>query len=316
MITAEQRQRRRQGIGASDSAAIILGDDGFRTVLDVYAEKVFELPDETNDQREAGNILEPAIRELAARKLGVPIRPSPQTFVHPTRPWMLAHLDGEVADGGVFEAKALDWRKAKLLGAEGTDQCLRQHLVQVQHQLEVTGKPWGHVGYLVGPYDLRLYLVVRDEELGGMIAETVGRFWHENVLARIPPEVESGEAQLRYNARAFATGTREVLYADPGTRAEEALRDLARARAATRAAKEVERLAAARVQTLMGNARRIDCSFGHVTWSRGKKTAWASVVRELGGAPRPLIDKHTKPSARFLPSFDGDAGAESPTEEE
>ncbi len=316
MITAEQRQRRRQGIGASDAAAIVLGDDGFRTSLDVYAEKVFDLPDESDDQRAAGNILEPAIRELAARKLGVPIVPSPSTLVHPTRPWMIAHLDGEAGDGGVFEAKALDWRKAKLLGPEGTDACLRPHLVQVQHQLEVTGKPWGHVGYLVGPYDLRLYLVVRDEELGGMIAEAVTRFWHENVLARVPPEAESGEAQLRYNARAFSKGSSERLYADPGTPADEALRDLARARAATKAAKEIEKLAAARVQSLMGNARRIDCSFGHVTWSRGKSTAWASVVRELGGAPRALIDKHTKPSARFLPSFDGDAGAESPTEEE
>lgn len=150
-----------------------------------------------------------------------------------------------------------------------------------------------------------------------MIADREGRFWRENVLARVPPDPTDADEQLAFNTRLYADATKTVLRAPAGSSAEEALRELANARAARKAAQEIEKLAIARVQALMGTARRIDCDFGHVTWSRGQKTAWAAVVKELGGAPKRIVEKHTKPNARFLPSFDdGDSGADDGSHQE
>lgn len=314
MISPEQRERRRLGIGGSDAAAIVLGSDGFRTRLDVYAEKVLDLPDKTDATREAGNILEPAIRALAAAHLGVEIAPDPTTRVHPNRPWMLVHLDGLAADGGAFEAKALDWRKAKQLGEQGTDECLRPHFFQVQHAMEVADLPWTHVAYLVGPYDLRLYVVERDRELGGILAEWEWLFWRDNVQARVPPVEEDPAAMLRWQMRARKTGD-EALVVEPGTSAYEAMRELAGAMKLRKDAQRIEAAAKARVMAMMGDARKVTCDIGKVSWSRGKRVAWAAVAKALH-PPKALIAEHTSTSERFLPSFeDDDSGAENPTEE-
>lgn len=306
MITAEQRERRRSGLGGSDAPIVVLGADEFRTRLDVYADKVLPpAPEKSDSARDAGNALEAGIRTLAGRALGVRIDADAETHVHPKHPWMLVHLDGRSSDGGIFEAKALDFRKARNLGEPGTDECLRSHFVQVQHAMEVVDKPFAHVGYLVGPYDLRLFLVERDREIGRMIVGREGRFWREHVLARVPPPNDDTEAALRFNERAYTGSKKAALEATRGTPAYELLRELRDAVAARKRAHEIEDEIAARVQALMGEHRRIECDLGHVTWSGGgKSTAWKEVAAEAG-ASRELIQKHTKPSGRrFLPKFD------------
>jgi predicted phage-related endonuclease len=223
---------------------------------------------------------------------------------------MLANLDGLTSDGGLFEAKAIDWRKAKDLGDEGTDWTLPGHFIQVQHYMEVKAIPFAHVAYFVGAFDLRLFVVMRDEELGGMLAEREGLWWRTHVEARVPPEPVDVDAALRFNRARFPEATADVLRVEAGTSAEEALRELRDARRARKAATDLEKLARARVESLMGSARRVECDFGHVTWSNGKTTAWAAVAREAG-IPKSLAEKHTKPSRRFLPTFNGDEASAS-----
>ncbi len=305
-ISAEQRQARRDGIGSSDAAAIVLGHDGFRSALDIFCAKTLPLPDdEPDDQRADGNALEPAIRAMASRRLGVAITEDPKTY---TSGVMLAHLDGLAADAGGFEAKACDYRKARDLGEPGSDAILRPHLIQVQHAMEVTGLPWMHVGYLISAFDLRLFLVPRDRELGGMIRAGVESFWKDHVLARVPPPATDPASALRFMRAKYPDASAIELQVEPGTSAYEALMDLRSSRQAVKAAKAVEALAAARVQDLMGSARKIVSDMGAVTWANQKgRTAWARVAREAA-VPKEIIAKHTGASARkFSPKFNDDA---------
>ena len=304
MISAEQRERRRQGIGGSDAAKIVLGADDFGTALDVYASKVLPLaPDDENPTTRAGNILEPAIRALAAAQLGMAILEAPETYTHPKHGFMLAHLDGLAADGGNVELKALDWRKALRLGEPGTDLCLRPHFIQAQHQMEVTGLPWSYVTYFCGTFDLRIFVVERDREIGAMIAEREGKFWNDHVLARVPPPGDVA-SQLAFNAARWTKADGEALYAAPESSAEEALVELREAKAAVKAARALEDVAKARVQALMADSPLLECDFGRVSWKPSKSVAWAAVARELR-APKDLIAKHTTTGRTMRSSFDG-----------
>ncbi len=310
MITPAQRLARQKSIGSSDAAPVVLGADDYTDRLGVYASKVLPLPpDSTGDAAEAGNLLEPAIRAMAARELGVAIVEAPDTFVHPTRPYMTANLDGLVADGGLCEIKSIDWRKAKELGEPGTDAVLPKWLVQTQHQLEVTGLPWAHVAAFVSAFDLRMFLVPRDRELGEMIAERERIFWHDNVLARVPPPETDPASALRYAARLARTD--DTLALDASTSAYEAMRELRDVKAQQKILKDLEALAKERIASFMGAARKVTCDLGSVSWTKeGKQTNWQAVARELGASAE-LVKKHTTTTARkFTPRFTADDGDE------
>ncbi len=304
MITAEQRIARRAGIGGSDAAKVVLGADDFGTALDVYASKVLDLPEEKGGAMNAGNHLEAAIRAMTAESLGMAIVEAPKTYIHPTRPYMLAHLDGLTADGGNLEAKALDWRKAKALGEPGTDFCLKHHFVQAQHQMEVTGLPWTYVSYLVSAFDLRVFVVERDPAIGRAIADAEEKFWNEHVLARIPPDGDV-RSQLAFNAARWPKATGETLIVSPGSAAEGALIELREAKAAAKAAKQQVDAARVRVENIMGSAPRIEAAWGKATWLPSKSVAWSAVAKELR-APKDLIARHTSYGRTFRASLGAD----------
>ncbi len=304
MISAAQREARRKGVGGSDCAPIILGADDYRTVLDVYSSKVNDLPDETSTQLSAGNHLEPAIRAMAAEALGMAIVEAPKTYIHPTRPFMLAHLDGLAADGGNVEIKAIHWKKALALGEPGTDFCLRHHFLQSQHQMEVTGLPFTYVAYLCNAFDLRIFVVERDPVLGRAIADAEEKFWNQHVLARIPPAGDV-KSQLAFNAARWPNATGEALVVAPGSAAEQALIELREAKAAVRAAKAQADAATARVQALMSDAPLLTCDFGKVSWKPSKSTSWSAVAKELR-APKDLIARHTSYGRTFRASLGAD----------
>jgi putative phage-type endonuclease len=307
-LTPEQFEARRRGIGGSDAPAVVGGIDTYRnhTAVDVYIAKVLGTVRETTPVMLRGHRAEPLIREIAADELGVRIDVPTETLVHPEHPWMLANLDGLTNDGGLFEAKSIDWRKARdELGEEGTDFVLPSHFIQVQHYMEVADLPFAHVVYFVSLDDVRYYVVYRDREIGEVLVDREGRFWRDHVEAQVPPAPVDVGAALRLTHAFYPRDTGEVLRAPAGSTAEAALLELRDARRARKAAAEVEKLARARVEALMGTARRIECDFGGVTWSNSSRTAWAAVAKEAG-IPKALIQKHTKPGRRFLPSFTGD----------
>lgn len=189
---------RRRGIGGSDVAAI-LGMDPNRGPLHVYLDKRGQ-PERRNPRLERaarrGHRLESLVAEFFCEETGHQVVDAPGTLQHAEHPWMLANCDYLVveagatpAPGGVagpLECKTRTWRAAAREGWGGEEPPDGPAL-QAHWYLAVTGYQVAYVAGLVDD-DLVWYRIKRDEELIEHLITVVGRFWHEHVLAGVPPE--------------------------------------------------------------------------------------------------------------------------------
>lgn len=188
MISEEQRQRRKLGVGASDSP-IIMGFSGYKTPYQLYLEKcgLVEDDNEETERQYWGNQLEGVIRDHFARLNKVEVC-VPDTIYHPEKPYMLANLDGYIAESNaVVEIKCADSFTRGEWGECGSDVVPMLYLVQVAHQCIVQNASMGYIGVLIGGNEYRQYEYHRDSELEGMILSAVDDFWLNNVQKRVDP---------------------------------------------------------------------------------------------------------------------------------
>lgn len=307
-LSEKQQLLRTQGVGASEVFDVINGG------ITTYARKVGEAePFEGNSLTEFGHRVERVIGEAwAERHQGVRIY-TPGTLRHPEHPWALASPDRVVAPVGLGRPAREDWQSLLEIKTvffsgseygEGADEVPEKHLVQVQWQLEVVGLEEATLVALVNG-DYREYPIRRDREVGGMLLEVVGRFWRENVLARVPPAVNGTEAYTAYLKRRHPKDAAPALPATPE------LRDLVvkvkEAKAQLKAAEEAESLLVNQLRAQLGDAAGVE---GLCTWKANKdspKTDWEAVAQALlvhapeGMATRLLAENTTtRPGARVL----------------
>lgn len=193
---------RRQGIGGSDAPAV-LGWGGFHSALEVYADKVTGIHDDSDQEEQAwGRLLEGVIAEEWARRNGVGVRKAP-ALVQSTRwPWMVASVDRlEVVDGedvGIVECKnrsgwvADDWED---LPADVTAQGL--------HYAAVYGLRRVSVACLVGGNELRTFNIDPDDEVLEALADAEGKWWEEHVVRRVLPDLSPTRDESNALARLF-----------------------------------------------------------------------------------------------------------------
>ena len=92
-LSPEQIARRREGISASEMAAIV-GLDPYRSPIDVFLDKTGRAaPFAGNERTHWGNLLEDPIRNDYATRRGLLVT-VPGTLDHPTLPWAKATPDG------------------------------------------------------------------------------------------------------------------------------------------------------------------------------------------------------------------------------
>lgn len=193
MLTPTQIEARKQGIGGSDAASL-LGLNPYCTPYQLWLEKTGQAKQEeisSNDLRHIGHVLEAGIAQLFSDMTKLALEEVPQTLQHPKYPWMLCHLDRKVVTKNqIVECKNVSERSFKVYqwGEEGSDQIPLHYLVQVQHQLAVTGYSLAYVAALVGGNRLLRFEINRDEELINRLIEKEHYFWHEHVLMRKPPD--------------------------------------------------------------------------------------------------------------------------------
>lgn len=207
-------QERRRGIGGSDAPAIV-GVSPWRTILDVYEDKLGEAPERPDNEAMAwGRALEPVIRQAYSDRTGYAVA-TPAMLAHPQHDWMLANLDGIADDGRrVLEIKTA--RTAKGWGEEGSDMIPLPYLIQVQHYMAVTAIPVADVAVLIGGSDFRVYEVPADAELQAGIIEQEAALW-DRIQRRDPPDpVTFAEVRKRFG-RSSAAG---VVEADDATFAD------------------------------------------------------------------------------------------------
>lgn len=189
-------EERRKGIGASDTASI-MGLSPWKTAFQIYQEKRKEVKDwEGSTQTDWGTRLEPAIRQWYSDQTGRPVRLPDKIMYSSEYPFMLATLDGFTDDRRVIQIKTS--RYSKGWGEPGTNQIPDYYMVQVQHEMVVTGFEVADVPVSIGGAPPELYEVPADKELQGLIIEACKEFWQRVVEGNPPPLVSYADAVQRY----------------------------------------------------------------------------------------------------------------------
>lgn len=191
MITERQRLKRYEGIGSSDTPAILGISPFARNAADVWLEKVHRIERESTPQMKLGQMLEGVILDEAAKRFGFKIRKN-QFRRHPSEPLMFANLDAITQDGKiVIEAKLSGQREHWGPNNGGPDDIRADVLAQVQHQMEcVPTAEQAIVAVLLlsGPSaEMRFYDVPRNQALGTRIREFDVDFWKRYVEPKVRP---------------------------------------------------------------------------------------------------------------------------------
>ena len=190
------RAWRRTGIGGSDVAKI-LGECPFGTARDLYYDKkgIVDASDEESNkwQKRYGHDMEDYVAEMFSEVTGYPIFKVPIMFRSPEHPYMLADLDyfcilpdGTIA---VLEIKTTSpdatgkWWDGKKPVIPLNYQYQGRHYMSVMKLNKVF--------YACLHGNSEQYLIIRemdrDLEIESELIFLEGDFWHNNVLADVPP---------------------------------------------------------------------------------------------------------------------------------
>lgn len=191
------------GIGGTDIGAI-LGLSPYKTPLELWSELVSGDSPAHRDllHLRYGQHTESFVaREYERVSQMFTVKHEPTLF-HKTHGYMFGHIDRFVLDtpdtpavvDGVITAQSLlecktssafsknDW------GEPGTDQVPPLYLVQCAWYLAITECERADLAVLIGNSDLRVYTIVRDLELEGLIISHAQNFWDEHVIGKMPPK--------------------------------------------------------------------------------------------------------------------------------
>jgi len=202
MLTEEQRLKRKNGLGASDTP-IIMGYSTFKTPYELYLEKtglVSNEDDEITEQQYWGNALEPAILKRFSEENDLHVT-LPDTIYHPDYPFIFANLDGWVAaENAVVEVKCANSFMRKEWDFAANDGIPQVYLIQIAKQVAVTNADKGYCAVLIGGNEYRQFVYKRDLELEKIIIEADKQFWH-CVQNKIEPDpINTSDCRLKYNS--------------------------------------------------------------------------------------------------------------------
>jgi putative phage-type endonuclease len=193
MLTKEQLEERRSGIGGSD-AAVILGINPYKDIYELYLDKLGALPEDFDtgehlkESRYWGSVLEQPVCDRYAEETGYKVQKANQLIRSKEHPFMLANIDRKVVgeDRRIgFEAKTA--ARPDGWGESGSDEIPPYIMCQVQHYLAVTGYDLWDLGVLIGNRDYRQYRIRPIESIISQLVEAEEEFW-DRVTAQLPPE--------------------------------------------------------------------------------------------------------------------------------
>lgn len=211
----EWLEGRRLGIGGSDAPAI-LGVDSWKSILDVYADKIGIPPSkEAGEPARWGKRLEAVLADAYVEESGRElVNHGLHVFQNKERPWQLATLDREIVNvkdkpgPGVYESKCTSFRVHN-------EKEIREDLpvnfqIQVQHYLAVTDLEWGSIAILLDGNRLLWQDVARDDAFIKALNQQESEFW-ERVQNREPPPPESTETASRALRRLYAKSVNDIV---------------------------------------------------------------------------------------------------------
>jgi predicted phage-related endonuclease len=200
---------RRQGVGASDVAAIGSVAGAYGSPMSVFADMCGLLPLEDeldgDDVRSFGRDLEPLIAERFQRETLLYVAARQQMIRYPAFERWFATIDGLVYDaanivndlGDPGDAVPLGVFESKYTSQPPWDDVPEHYQWQAQWQMMCADQPttWFAVLHLpFGRPRFRIYQVERDQVLIDYIQIVVSHFWNEHVTTGYPPPADDHPA--------------------------------------------------------------------------------------------------------------------------
>jgi len=221
MLTTEQLEMRKKGLGGSDIAAIC-GISHYKTPFEVYLSKMGELEQkEETGPMEWGNRHEETIARKFAEKNDIEVIDLKTTFTHPENPILRCTPDRIVVNGKKeqLEIKTADSHIASRWGFD-EDDAPQEYLIQVtwnSNILRACGEVDGdmnHLAVLIGGNDYRQYKVPHDQDLADMLVEKGMAWWKEHIEAKNPPEIDGSEMAQTWVRDKFPDSSKPMIASD------------------------------------------------------------------------------------------------------
>jgi putative phage-type endonuclease len=217
MLTVEQKEARKLGLGATD-CAVVLGLSPYKTPYELWLEKTGRAEEEpilSDDRLHLRHAHEETIAREYARRKNVKLRRVNQTVVHRRLPFMFCNLDRVViGQKRIIECKSSSGFMRFTWGESGTTEAPDYYILQVQHQIACADYDDGEIAALIDIDDYRTYPLPRNEKVIAKIEDANERFWNEHVLADIPPPPTTrGDLKLMYpiNNGNFIEATPDII---------------------------------------------------------------------------------------------------------
>lgn len=210
MITKEQEELRRLGIGGSDAAGVA-GLSKWHTPLDIYNKKMGLKPEQKETEAmKIGAALESVILDKYEELTGNIVERDLPTVFMPKHDFILANVDGFVRDKNiVVEAKTA--RNKDGWGAPGSCDIPIDYLCQVAHYCAVFNAPEAHIIVLFKFNETyEIYKYKRNENLEQALLKKEQQFWENYILKNTPPPVTT----IKHARMAFNSAQQAKAYAD------------------------------------------------------------------------------------------------------
>jgi len=297
---------RRTGIGGSDAAAAV-GLNPYKSQTELWLEKTgrdADLPKpDPNDTAEPvywGALLEPIVTAAYSKQTGNRVRRVNAVLRHPTVPFMLANLDREVI--GVPGVQILECKTAGAHGVRHWQDGPPEYVVlQVQHQLAVTGKQAADVAVLLCGQQLAVHRIKRDDALIANLMALEAEFWR-HVETDTPPPGDGSASADRALRCLYPRDSGGTIDFSADRQLSAVFADLV----AVREQIEAQEITAAKlkqtIQCAMGDASRALFETGEVSFKRSKDSTSIDLERLLADRPE-LAQQYAIPktgSRRFL----------------
>ena len=312
MISEEERERRREGIGSSDLFYILGGKDKYKTDRDIYAEKVGLKEDRTTSfPAEIGSAMEAFIAERDVRPYVEAHWPNVGSFVeperlsHPDLPHVFANADrillcSEGAWHEIFEIKFVGHHTGRDFGTDWTQEYPEKFRYQMIWQMLVAranGYPVERVHLCAMISNERVFWsqVRWDEAEAADILERALDWWNKYVLTETLPPQDGTAEDLAALERIFG-GISDVSEVEADEDMEEKARQLdLKQQAFLKLGDEITALKCDLLSFMEGHDRLVGQRFS--LWNKPRKgrksTSWKALAMSFKPSEEQVAE-HTK----------------------
>lgn len=273
---------RKTAIGSSEIASV-LGLNEYQTSHDLWLIKTGRVPGPIeNESMYWGKRHQKAVVEEYEKRRGILlVHMFDEPIRHPSRPWQSASPDATLpSESLIVEAKTS--RYGKGYGPAGTDEVPESHRLQVEWQMSTLDYEYGHIAALIGGSSFRIYEFRRDRDLENAMLTAAEKWWREQVVADVPPEIRDSELTRDWLRKTFP---RELAPLRPATEEETLI--VAQYRAARKQQKHIEEIVGGldvKIRAAIAQAEGLEGDGFRISYRKPKdsqETDWKAACSEM-----------------------------------